>query len=314
MDLDSTVQTQNLPEGVLVRQRNFVTAFAIGAGRLFWATDREVRGCLESDCASSLVTYFAQTDNYPYAALFLAQRGSELVWVGESGVYSSPVDGSRRPVWLGEWRQGHYFLTEDAVLAVVPDGLYTLPLKGGGWTPLRRLAEASRFALAEHDGYAYWAEAISGMPGARVVRARLGADTPLEIVAREGDGEISESASLAFDDSFVYFPDSRQVGGIWRCPLAGCRDEPEQVLGPVRAPSWIDLDEKGLCVLHEVAELDAEVACASLGEQPLQPRLKHVFWATTIAAMDAKSVYAPHYQSSNANLIGDVIDIEKAAR
>lgn len=302
-------------EGAVVHQLPNVGPIVVDDERLYWVTGSTIHGCLKGSCASSLVDYYTVPpeqelpDLPPSLGVFwYAAQGDDVVFATRTSVMSCPRAGcGAGPRTLGTGYQGsEYAVDENVIVVAAPDGIRSMPRKGGAWTQLVRDDLGVARPIALHAGYIYWVDTYSN-----------GKDDQLRRLRENGAGEVENLTalvsagprSLAFDSSFVYITDPRESGGVQRCPLAGCPAGPEDVLRPLRSPQSVAADERGLCVLSEVDTTDMTVSCTTGIEQRLQDNFVHA----GPFAMDSAYVYAAHANQVERTPT-KIIDISRRAR
>jgi hypothetical protein len=291
--------------GVIIRGLTDRPLLAIDDERLYWAVGGSVYGCLKSNCKSSFLTYFRTQPGW------LASQGDELLWATQDAVMSCPRAGcSGAPRELGIGLHASRYAVDDTFIAALgTDAIQIMPRTGGAWSPLLPLSGRQLAPVALHADYVYWLEQSEDSVETLVFRAPTLGDGPVETVAHFPAS--SEGADLDFGSASVYFTDSRQGGAVLRCPLAGCVGAPEDVLGPIRAPSQLAVDDRGVCALYDLTLFDQAVGCAAGFEPPLSQRFAHA----TQVVMDADYVYAAHSRvQAGTPDVPLLIDISRWAR
>lgn len=282
-------------DGVIVRS-TLVGQVSVDDARLYWVNERTIYGCLKSGCGPSLVNYYT-VDHGPNGGdwdgvAWLAAEGDDVIWASHDWIKSCPRSGcSGEPRVLGSaHRDLAYAVNDEVILRVAQDGLHRMPRAGGDWSFLAPTDGAPTGGLGVHDGYAYWIDSNADGSSPRLLRVavdRAGEVEPLvDLVG------LYYGSDLAFDSAFVYFTDTRDSGAVLRCPLAGCQGAPEDVVGPVRQPTRLAVDERGLCLMHATTPFEQVAECAAGSRPPL--KLERVFGGALGLTMDADYLYAVH--------------------
>lgn len=294
-------------EGGIVRTLDDEGPFLVDDERLYWVGGAALHGCSKASCASSRVDYYSWPDfdalsPSDYEISWLASEGGDFIWATRDAIMSCPRAGCvGEPSRLGPCNRLYPRAVDETWFASSnADGIYVMPRAGGDW---QRLVErkANYAPLAIHAGYIYWIEAGVADEGkaGELLRVREQGSTEVETLAGGLVGALG--GQIAFDSSFVYFTDARQSGAVLRCPLDGCSGVPEEVVGPVRSPGRLAVDDHGICVSYSLRESEMAVGCAAPAE-PLQQRYAHA----RDLVMDADYVYALHASSAF-----DVADLQR---
>lgn len=296
-------------DGVIVRGLGALYFVAVDDDRLYWVNESTIYGCLKSGCAPSLVNYYTEDlgpNPSTWGVSWLGVEGGEVIWASPDWLKSCPGAGcGGEPKVLGSRLPNAIYAVSDSVIVGWGDGgIYSMPRRGGEWVRLVETAAVATLALAVHEGFVYWIDMLPG--GVDIELLRISTDGSKSVEKLADLVAPSIESGLAFDSSFVYFTDGRQSGAILRCPLEGCGGAPEDVLGPLRAPSQLAVDEHGLCVHHAVGILGQPISCAANSRPPVH----QVFSDAATLVMDADYLYAVHADIANH----DRFDLSRRAR
>jgi hypothetical protein len=284
-----------------------VTALAVDDRRVYWLgsldgigsvdgyvgfQDDTLHSCEKNNCVDSLVTY-----GNPGTAsrAWIGLAGGQVYWFeiapppplvtpiteGPDVVYAlnaCDVSGCSSGVRVVASNlldiEAAAFSSDHAYVVASHGDVLRIALTGNDAQPehLFETDVLGAASLAVRGDYLYWLRpAEQNGATATAQRARADGSGKVETVADHlgiGDG----FASLAVNESHLYWSDDLLSGSIFSCPLAGCAGEPELLVGPIRLPTTLLIDGANLYWQQETTTSGAVISgCALMSCAPSEP-------------------------------------------